>query len=85
MYPIDHHVCGRRCCRSLFLNNNQLSGGLPLEWGQRGAFPSLELLFLGDNAFTGAHTYLPLVGLAGRLCCLATCAACRLSTIQSLQ
>ncbi len=39
--------------RSLFLNNNNLSGTLPAEWGKDGSFPSLELLFLGDNGFTG--------------------------------
>ena len=39
----------------LGLARNNISGTLPEEWGQLGAFPELNLLFLLNNELTGEH------------------------------
>ena len=38
---------------NLFLNTNNISGTLPIEWGQQGAFSKLFSLRLDDNQLTG--------------------------------
>ena len=39
--------------QDLELSTNDISGTLPVDWGQLGAFPGLTTLYLDDNQLTG--------------------------------
>ena len=49
--------CSLRKLNTLRLEQNRISGQLPVEWGAPDAFPALINLVLGNNALSGEKSY----------------------------